>query len=255
MKHPLCKTIKGKLLLIVCSLVLILGIGTVTFSYVNFYEKLENNLIHSTESNLTFLADNINQELENIYDYAKWCQQNTDIINYVKLSPSAQSYARYTTLAKERLDEEYLYNPSKSYMLRVVVANESRDDFLQYTSSYYSASQPMTDLITELPYYKDALEGRCCDLSCGLQRSPVGRAATYSFRYAGLLSESANPRQTVSSADAELPSADLWDSSRPASAGNFPLFSAVPHRQPAGGFTEQPFKPHCTGRFYQGRYH
>ncbi len=167
--------------MIVCSLVLILGIGTVTFSYVNFYEKLENNLIHSTESNLTFLADNINQELENIYDYAKWCQQNTDIINYVKLSPSAQSYARYTTLAKERLDEEYLYNPSKSYMLRVVVANESRDDFLQYTSSYYSASQPMTDLITELPYYKDALEGRCCDLSCGLQRSPVGRTATYSF--------------------------------------------------------------------------
>ena len=63
--------------MIVCSLVLILGIGTVTLSYVNFYEKLENNLIHSTESNLTFLADNINQELEMVpaeYGHYQLCQ-------------------------------------------------------------------------------------------------------------------------------------------------------------------------------------
>lgn len=182
MKYSFYKTIKGRFLLIVCSLVIILSIGIVTFTHITFYNRLQNNIIHSTDSSLSLLANDLNKKLSDIYSYVQWCQNNnTDIINYVKTNPSAPSYGRITTRAKERMDEEYLRNPAHTYMQRVIIANSEREDFLQYTSSYYSISRPMVKLITEFPYYETAMKENSCTLNCGLQKSPLGRTPTECF--------------------------------------------------------------------------
>lgn len=182
MKHSFYKTIKGRFLLIVCSLIIVLSIGIITFTYVTFYNRLENNVIHSTDSSLSLLANDINKKLSDIYSYAQWCQNNnTDIINYIKTSPSSPSYGRITTRAKERMDEEHLRNPAHTYMQRVIIANSEREDFLQYTSSYYSISRPMVKLITEFSYYETAMSESSCTLNCGLQKSPLGRTPTDCF--------------------------------------------------------------------------
>ena len=96
MKHSFYKTIKGRFLLIVCSLIIVLSIGIITFTYVTFYNRLENNVIHSTDSSLSLLANDINKKLSDIYSYAQWCQNNnTDIINYIKTSPSSVIWKDY----------------------------------------------------------------------------------------------------------------------------------------------------------------
>ena len=152
MKHPLYKTIKGKFLIIVTTLILILSVGIIWFCYSFFYRSLQNSAIHSIESNLQFMADKINSQLSDIYAFTKFCQNNSDIVKFVTTGRESDNYASVTSKAKARLDEEYLINPanrnsSSPYIQRVVVANLNRRDYLQYVNSAYSIDKSMVDMI------------------------------------------------------------------------------------------------------------
>lgn len=173
MNHPIYKSIKGRFLIITLILVMIVGISASTFSYYLFSHDLRDNLIHSAETSLQFLTDDIDNSLDDIIFLTDWCQVSGDISSFVMTSKNKDSYNRITSNAADRLGEEFRTNSARSYICRLVIANKERNDYLQtmYTTTY-SVDRPMASMIQELPYYNDLLYAHDYDFTVGIKEDP-----------------------------------------------------------------------------------
>ena len=140
-------------------------------SYYIFQNYLQQNMIHSTETNLQLLSDTINNSLNDIYRMARFCQTNSDIASYVEKSTDSDPLLSYSTY--ERIAEEYNNNPSSGYMHRVVVV--SGDHFLQACNAIYSINVNLAAEVPKLPYYKTLKDARGYDFSPGLIKAPFLR--------------------------------------------------------------------------------
>lgn len=185
MKHPFYKTIRGRFLIIVFAVILILSIGTSIISYISFNQNLRNSIIHSTETNLQFLSDKIDGHMDSIFTFTKWCQTTSDIqkflINGKTDAVTGQKnplYNELTSKAKTRLDEEKRYNGSEKYMQRIVIGNDSRSDFLQIVNSEYSIDLNMVETVTGLPYYDELISADGFCFRYGIQEVPFLRVHT-----------------------------------------------------------------------------
>lgn len=169
------KTLRGKFIGITVILMLVLGIGTATFSYVMLSENLEANLIHTAETNIQFLGNEISMNLSEIKDLSMWSRTNQDILNYIMTSPEEPDYATLTNKAYDSLTEEVLSNAARPYISRIVIANASNTKYLQKLSgAQYSTDQNMTEIIKGLPYYKELMEASDYVFAVGAQASPFG---------------------------------------------------------------------------------
>lgn len=172
MKYSFYKTIKGRFLIIVLALIIVLSVGISSYSYITFTQNLQNNILHSTETNLQFLADKINGNLGNIYDFGRWCQTNDDISDFILTAPRSPDYNKTTSDAKDKLDEEYFYNGSSAYIRRVVIASTVRRDFLQVVPANYSIDRPMADVVRALPFYAASMYEEAYNLKPGILKVP-----------------------------------------------------------------------------------
>lgn len=173
MKNKLHKTLRGKFLIITIALMLLLGIGTTTFSYIMFSNNLRSNSIHAAETNLQFMRNEINQNLESVQQLSKWSCSNSDIISYISSSPEDDRYNALTKQATNRLAEEYNSTPGNSYISRIVIANMDTGKFLQrIATSQYSADSSMVTIIESLPYYDELLNASEYTFSLGVQIDP-----------------------------------------------------------------------------------
>lgn len=169
------KTLRGKFIGITVILMLVLGMGTATFSYVMLSENLEANLIHTAETNLQFLSNEISMNLSEIKDLSMWSRTNQDILNYIMTSPEEPDYATLTNKAYDSLTEEVLTNAARPYISRIVIANASNMKYLQKLSgTQYSTDQNMAEIIRGLPYYKELMDAPNYVFTIGLQKSPFG---------------------------------------------------------------------------------
>lgn len=152
---------------------LIFGVGTATFSYIMFADKLRSNLIHTAETNLQFMCHEINGNLSNVKSLSLWTRTSSDILNYIMASPQDSNYATFANKAYERLTEEFIGNPASPYISRIVIANAENSKYLQKLSNtQYSSDQNIVEIIRSLPYYEKLMSASEYVFDLGLQEDP-----------------------------------------------------------------------------------
>lgn len=171
MKYSYIKTIKGRFLLIVIILTLVIGTSVTTLSYTMFYQNLRKNIIHSTETSLQFLSSDIADSLDDIFTLCHFFHTNQEILNFVMTGPESEKYNSKTRIAKDRMEDEIRANSSSSYIQRIVVANTERTDYIQTIhSSEYSIERPLVQIIQELSYFEDLLYASTYSFDFGFQK-------------------------------------------------------------------------------------
>lgn len=143
-------------------------------SYFFFNRYMQSSLISSTETNLKMLGDSINENIQDVYRMARFCQGSSDIAEYIKASPDPGTLLSVSTY--DRLYEEYQNNASNGYMPRVVIATD--DNYLQACQASYSTSVNLSDRITELPYFSSMLSADDYEFSQGMIDDPFLRGKT-----------------------------------------------------------------------------
>ena len=140
-------------------------------SYFFFNRYMQSSLISSTETNLKMLGDSINENIQDVYRMARFCQGSSDIAEYIKASPDPGTLLSVSTY--DRLYEEYQNNASNVYMPRVVIATD--DNYLQACQASYSTSVNLSDKIPELPYFSSMLSADDYEFSQGMIDDPFLR--------------------------------------------------------------------------------
>lgn len=158
MKRPFFKTIRGSLFLVILTLVLILGIGISSVSYLLFYRDLQKTVIQSTETSLELLAENINNHLDDFSDLLRWCGTNDQISQFFLTSRESERYNRVTSTATDMLNTTFSSNPSREYIHWLVICPFDRQDYLQIINADYSVDKNIPELIQNLPYYEEYME-------------------------------------------------------------------------------------------------
>lgn len=143
-------------------------------SYFFFNRYMQSSLISSTETNLKMLGDSINENIQDVYRMARFCQGSADIAEYIKASPDPGTLLSVSTY--DRLYEEYQNNASNGYMPRVVIATD--DNYLQACQASYSTSVNLSDKIPELPYFSSMLSADDYEFSQGMIDDPFLRGKT-----------------------------------------------------------------------------
>ena len=146
-------TIRNQIIIITFAFTLFIGVTISIVSYHIYANYLEDNLISSTDTNLLFLTDYIENELDNIDQLVLYCQSNSTIGSFVESHGDA---VKKRTAAHEILTEYCQNNASSSYLHRVVITNLD-ESYIQVVSSEYSST---IDIARELPkqdFYKQLL--------------------------------------------------------------------------------------------------
>lgn len=173
MKSGLYKSLKGKFLIITLLMSMTVAIVTSHLSYNMFAENLQNNQIHSAESNLQFLRNSINASLSDVEELAQWSCSNNYILSYIKAMQSKDNHSALISSAYERLSETYISKPASTYISRIVIANMNSTKFLQCTSdTLYSVDKNMVRTLQALPYYDELLHSSFYSFSIGVQQDP-----------------------------------------------------------------------------------
>ena len=152
-KDKMPRTLRGNFLLITISLMLVFGMGASVMSYAMFSDNLRANSIHSSETNLQFMCNEIDTNLNSVYDLAFWSRTNAAISSYISTSPDSNSYNALTKNASDRLAEEYLSTAAYRYIPQIIIANAGGTKYLQkYSSASYSTDRGVISVIKDLPY-------------------------------------------------------------------------------------------------------
>lgn len=148
------------------------GIG-ILFSavFTSLYRGyLENSLAAATGTNMKFLTDSIDHNLDSVNQILRWAQVNTTIGNYVE-AKNMNRYGILSVSAHERLSEELQNNPASDMIRRVVIGN-ANGRFIQYVPATYSTTIDLASAIPELPYFNELLSDSSRQFSTGLITDP-----------------------------------------------------------------------------------
>ncbi|MCR5717041.1 MAG: sensor histidine kinase [Lachnospiraceae bacterium] len=158
--------------LVLLTLAITLGIG-LSFSVIAsalYQQYLERALIHSTSTNLRFLTDSIEHNLEDVYSLVRWTQTNTAIGKYIATDDEG-TYASNAISAYERLTEEVQNRKVGDYLHRIVIAN-AHGRYIQNISAKYSSGRNLASLIPQEPYFDTLVNDRGFRLSTGFMSDP-----------------------------------------------------------------------------------
>ena len=176
-KKKVPRTLKRSFLIITVSLMITFGIGAAVISYVIFSDSLRSNAIHSAETNLQFMRNEIDSNLDSVLELALWSRTNTSVINYISSDPEGSAFNALTREAGDRLSEEYLGNSANPYISRIIITNSGSTKYLQrYLQSYYSVDLSVIERIKNLPYFNELISAPDYTFSIGVQEDPFTRS-------------------------------------------------------------------------------
>ena len=158
--------------LVIITLGITLGVG-ILFStvFTSIYRKyLETSLVKSTDTNLRFLSDSIDSNLQSVYQMVRWAQVNEKIGDYVA-ETDPESYAATAVIAHNRLTEEYQNSPANTYIQRMVIGNDT-NRFIQVVPSVYSSSINLAEAVPKEDYFYTQMETKGFHLSTGFIKDP-----------------------------------------------------------------------------------
>ena len=164
--------IQRRIMLVTLSSILGMCVVIAAVSYFFFHNYMQSSLISSTESNLKMLGDSVNENIQDVFRMARFCQGNPDIAEYIKASPEPGSVLSVSTY--DRLYEEYQNNASNGYIPRVVIATE--EHYLQACQTSYSTSVNLAESIPGLPFYESMLSADDYDFTQGMINDPFLRS-------------------------------------------------------------------------------
>lgn len=166
--------LRQQLILLVFAFSLFIGLLITVVSSFIYRSYLETSLIHSTDTNLLFLADHIDNELNNIDQLITYCQSDNDIMTFVesKSSEPVKKLAAYQSLSNY-----CMYNASSKYLTRVVITNAS-GSFIQVVSASNSSPLNIASLLPEQDFFEPMLEYGYQDYHIGFLSDIVGKGQT-----------------------------------------------------------------------------
>lgn len=181
-------TIRSQLLFLTFAFSLTIGIIISAASYYAYSSYLKENLIHSTDTNLLFLSDYIDSELDNIDQLVTYCQQNTDIGKFVesKVIDSKNKMDAY-----EALSDYCMNNASSDYLERVVISNLA-ESYIQVVPASNSSTINIAQELPKQEFYNTLLDKDYVDYNVGFMIDmfhpgkgntvvPLLRPITYKF--------------------------------------------------------------------------
>ena len=149
---------------------LLIGLGISVSSYYMYRRTLERSLLATTDTNLRFLADYLDNELNGIDELVHYCQTNSSIVTFVE-SQSASVQKRID--AYEQLSE-YCQNNASSYLHRVVVMNLT-GQYMQVVAANFSSTARIPAELPEQPFYEVLLSPGYRDYTVGFLPDPFYR--------------------------------------------------------------------------------
>lgn len=169
MKRFFPKTIKNRITIVIMFSTIITTILISYYCFSTLQYLLRKNLIQSTGSNLQLVMKNIENNMGNIENLAKWCTTNSSISSYVVNSPDRIS-GRDSLNTYYRLKEELLNSRSSNYVRRLLISN-SRNALMQIVDNTYEGNPSDGKTSREASYFQELIEAR--DLKwIGLQKDP-----------------------------------------------------------------------------------
>lgn len=153
------------------------GIGIIfSVLFTSLYqEHITNSLAASASTNLKFLADSIDSNLDAVNQLVRWSQANTMIGNYVE-APDNHRYGIIAVNAQERLTEELQNNPASDMIHRVVIGN-ANGHFIQSVPAVYSTTLNLGTEIPQLPFFEELITDSTRQFSTGLIQDPFYKAS------------------------------------------------------------------------------
>ena len=158
MKKFLPKTIKTRITIIIMFSTIMTTILISYFCFSTFQYLLRKNLIQSTGSNLQLVMKNIENNMENIENLARWCTANSSISSYVVNAPDRVS-GRDALKIYYRLQEELLNSKSSNHVGRLIISNQ-RNALLQTINGMSEGLLSDGKTSREVPYFQELIEAR-----------------------------------------------------------------------------------------------
>ncbi|MDS0525789.1 histidine kinase [Clostridium sp. SHJSY1] len=166
------KTIKNRITIIIMCSTIITTILISYFCFSTFQYLLKKNIIQSTGSNLQLVMKNIENNMENVENLARWCSTNTLISSYVSNAPVNIS-GRDALNTYYRLQEELLNSRASNYVGRLIISNPE-NALLQTLDSNNEGFLSDGKTSREVPYFQELIESS--DLKwIGLEKDPFKR--------------------------------------------------------------------------------
>lgn len=146
--------IRHQLLVLAFSFSLAIGFIITAATYLFYHNYLEDSLIRSTDTKLLYLADYMDNELNNIDQLILYCQSDSDIVGFVE-SNSLLSNKKMD--AYEALSDYCMYNASSAYLSRVVITNLV-DSYIQVVPAANSSTLNIAKELPKQDFYPLLLE-------------------------------------------------------------------------------------------------
>ncbi len=168
--HKTFSSIRGRILLITISLILLISIIITFISYFLISYNLQQNLIQTADTQLSFLCSSIDSNINDVKAFVDSCRRSSKIRNFALETPSAGNRIRRE--AHDFAMEGYASNSSlPNDLIRMVIMGNRRKDIIQIVESPYSSISVSSDAIKALPYY-DFLRDHMEETPTGVMTDP-----------------------------------------------------------------------------------
>lgn len=163
-------TIRSRILLSTISLIVLISTIITAISYFVVSFNLQQNLIQTSETKLSFLCSSIDSNINDIKGFIRSCQISSKIIDFALEKKTDNN--RIKREAHDFVMETYTSNPSlPSNLIRLVVIGKSRSDIVQVVEAPYSTVAVSAETILSLPYF-DTLHLNQGEVSAGIIIDP-----------------------------------------------------------------------------------
>lgn len=163
--HKTFSSIRGRILLITVSLILLISTIITFISYFLISYNLQQNLIQTADTQLSFLCSSIDSNINDVKTFVDSCRRSSKIRNFAMEEPPADNRIRRE--AHDFAMEGYASNSSlPNDLIRMVIMGNRRKDIIQIVESPYSSIAVSSEAIKALPYY---------DFLCkNMEKTPTG---------------------------------------------------------------------------------
>ncbi len=170
--HKALSTIRARILLITISLIVFVSTVVILISYFIISSNLQQSLIQTSETRLSFLCSSIDSNINNVKGFVRSCQINNKVKKFALGESSSDNLAKRE--AHDVITETYASNyplRSQSQLIRMVVIGNSGNEIIQIVESPYSSNAVSADVILSLPYF-DLLHENPEKAVTGIEQDP-----------------------------------------------------------------------------------
>lgn len=184
-KRPFKKSLRAQLICITSAIMLLIALITVYACYYISQSLLTQNQLQSAEYNLRSVSAHVQEDMDSILSFSRWCTGSSTVQNYLMTFQNQQSlgilarrdksYMQYAVSAYERLHEEYYNTKASDYISRLLVSTSNRRNYLQILSTSRCTSPDAPDKIFEKDFFQ-RLYGMSETAWIGLVNSPLQKS-------------------------------------------------------------------------------